>query len=122
VIYEGVEYPSSEHGYQAGKSIYDEDRLMIKNCRTTAEAKKRAQEITLRDNWDEIRLEVMEDVLRSKFTLNPSLKEKLLNTGDKILIEGNHWNDTFWGIVLKTGKGENNLGKLLMKLRSELKK
>ena len=56
----------------------------------------------------------------SRFSLNSELREKLIATGDKELIEGNHWNDRFWGVC--RGKGQNHLGKLLMELREILKK
>ena len=60
----------------------------------------------------------MEDFLRQKFT-DSDLKEKLLATGDAELIEGNHWGDVIWGVC--NGIGENNLGKLLMNIRNDLK-
>jgi predicted NAD-dependent protein-ADP-ribosyltransferase YbiA (DUF1768 family) len=60
----------------------------------------------------------MEDLVRLKFTTHPDLCERLLTTGDAELIEGNSWNDTFWGVC--RGKGRNELGKVLMKVRSEL--
>ncbi|WP_308694469.1 NADAR family protein [uncultured Veillonella sp.] len=44
---------------------------------------------------------------------------KLLATRDRMLIEGNDWGDTFWGMV--DGEGENNLGKILMRVREEIK-
>lgn len=70
-------------------------------------------------NWDNIKLGVMEDVLRIKFQI-PELKMLLLETGDLHIQEGNTWNDTYWGVDLKTGEGQNNLGMLLMKIRKEL--
>ena len=62
----------------------------------------------------------MKELLRRKFSI-PYLRDLLLNTENATLIEGNTWNDTFWGIDLKTGKGQNHLGKLLMEIREELK-
>ena len=53
-------------------------------------------------------------------TENEVLKALLLATGDAELQEGNTWNDTFWGVSSKTGKGKNTLGKILMKVRGEL--
>lgn len=47
-------------------------------------------------------------------------KLMLLATGDAVLKEGNTWNDVFWGVSLKTGQGENNLGKILMRVREKL--
>ena len=61
---------------------------------------------------------MMEEILRAKFTQNLDLKEKLLATSDRLLVEGNTWNDRFWGVC--KGKGANHLGKLLMKIRAEL--
>ncbi|CAM0109837.1 hypothetical protein VPH166E361_0119 [Vibrio phage 166E36-1] len=64
----------------------------------------------------------MEYGLRYKFSdTNPSLRSKLLDTSDVELVEGNWWGDKYWGVCLKTGEGENNLGKLLMKVREDLK-
>ena len=61
----------------------------------------------------------METLVREKFSHNKDLKEMLLETGDAIIEEGNDWNDTFWGVC--NGKGENHLGKILMKIREELR-
>jgi len=62
----------------------------------------------------------MEKLVRIKFQ-NPEMREKLLATGDVEIEEGNTWGDTFWGVDLETGEGENRMGKILMKIRSELK-
>ena len=61
--------------------------------------------------------EIMEEIVRAKIDQNPAVKERLLETGDIIIEEGNDWKDTYWGVDLKTGKGENHLGKILMKSR-----
>ena len=63
----------------------------------------------------------MEDIVRAKFTQNQELKQQLIGTGDAYLEEGNTWHDTCWGVDLKTGEGQNHLGKILMKVRQELK-
>ena len=60
----------------------------------------------------------MYEICKIKFTTNPNLAKRLLDTGDEELIEGNDWNDIFWGVC--NGKGENNLGKILMRIRNEL--
>ena len=85
-----------------------------------AEAKSRGRQITLRPDWEEVKLGIMEEIVRVKFTQNHALRQQLLDTGDRELREGNNWHDTFWGVDLRTGKGENHLGKILMKIRSEL--
>ena len=62
----------------------------------------------------------MKNICLAKFLQNPDLKEKLLSTGDAELVEGNTWNDTFWGVNSRTGKGDNNLGKILMNVRQTM--
>ena len=61
----------------------------------------------------------MEELVRRKFQSSISLRLQLWSTGDKELIEGNTWNDTYWGVC--NGVGRNQLGKTLMKIREELK-
>jgi len=65
----------------------------------------------------------MLDMLRQKFTRQTELGQLLMATGDAELIEGNTWNDRFWGAVLKDEHwiGQNHLGRLLMQVRAELK-
>ena len=80
-----------------------------------AQAKKLGSQVPLRDGWNDMRIEKMEMVLRAKFS-DPELFSRLKAvTG--IIQEDNMWNDTFWGVC--KGVGQNNLGKLLMKLRDE---
>lgn len=71
----------------------------------------------LREDWEDVKLEIMEAILYLKFTQNPDLKEKLLETKGHIE-ERNDWYDVFWGTY--NGEGENHLGKLLMKIRNFL--
>lgn len=95
-----------------------EERAAIRLCCSPGEAKRLGRKATLRLDWEKVKLTIMEDLLRQKFAWK-ELKEKLLSTGDEELVEGNTWSDTFWGVC--NGKGENHLGKLLMKIREELK-
>lgn len=119
VMYEGELYPSSEHAYMAAKTTNLEIRAEIKALPKPGLAKQIGKRLKLIDNWNNIRLSVMETILRDKFTRNQNLKQMLLDTCDFELIEGNTWNDTFWGVC--NGKGENHLGKILMKLRKEFR-
>ncbi len=112
---DGFIYPSSENAFMAYKTMDMDVRLLFTEC-TPKEAKAMGQKVKLRDGWDNIRLNVMESILRLKFNL-PGLKNLLLATENKYLVESNYWNDTYWGQC--NGVGENNLGKLLMKIRSE---
>lgn len=121
VTLDGQEYSTVEHAYQAAKTFIPAERRKIKEASTPGIAKKLGRKVTLRSDWDEIRLKVMEDLLRQKFTKHYNLRLSLLATGDKYLQEGNTWGDDYWGYDLKLNRGENNLGKLLMKIRKELK-
>ncbi len=115
--FEGVYYITSEHAYQAAKTLDMNERRQIQICGTPGAAKKMGQKITIRPDWDQIKVSVMYQILKSKFG-NDIMRSKLLSTGDAELIEGNTWNDTFWGIC--NGVGQNWLGRLLMLVRSDL--
>ena len=82
------------------------------------EAKWLSKRLPRRSDWESVNLAVMEKLLRLKFSL-PELRGKLLATGEAEIIEGNTWHDTFWGVCY--GVGENHLGRLLMKIRGELR-
>jgi len=116
---DGVEYKSSEHYFQAMKFTDPKIQKRIIDAPSASVAKKMAKKYKRREDWYEISLKVMEKALKAKFYI-PELREKLLATDNMYLQEGNRWNDTFWGIDLRTGKGKNHLGRLLMKIRSEL--
>ena len=118
----GITYNTVEHYYQAHKAIYVIDHIKIVLAPTPNMAKKIGRKISIWNDWDGIHKElVMEEGLCKKFNLNKELRRKLLKTGDEELQEGNWWGDTYWGVDLKTGKGLNRLGKLLMTLREDLR-
>ena len=118
ITYEGITYPSVENAYQAAKTISQEERLKFVNI-TAKEAKSLGKKITLRDDWEQIKIQVMWNLIYEKFTRNRKLLSSLLLTGDTQIEETNWWGDRFWGVC--KGEGENHLGKLLMKLREKLK-
>ena len=118
VEYEGVKYPTTEHAFQAAKTENLGQRRHVRKAASPAEAKKLGRQVTLRPGWDSMKDEVMLDLNRQKFR-DPGLRAKLLATGDRPLIEGNHWNDTYWGVC--RGKGKNRLGQILMKIRHEIR-
>jgi len=68
--------------------------------------------------WDGAKLGIMAQLVVQKFTNNAVLAQRLHDTGDAELIEGNTWGDTFWGIC--KGKGENHLGRILMEVRHSI--
>lgn len=112
-------FPTVEHAYQCAKAVKKEDFLAIYNAKTPGQTKKIARTVELRPNWDEIKFKVMKIFVEIKFEQNPDLAQKLLNTGDAELVEGNTWGDVYWGVC--KGVGENNLGKILMEVREKLK-
>ncbi len=115
---EGLLYPSVEHAYQATKTLDLEWRKRISNLQNPGKAKRFGRYSKIREDWEEIKQQVMKELITKKFQI-PELKQKLLNTEDIELIEGNHWGDTYWGVSNKVG--ENHLGKILMKVRNSLK-
>lgn len=117
VEYKGIKFPTVEHAFQASKCKTKEEMQKFTEYETPGKAKRAGRKVDLRDGWETVKLFVMEELLRQKFS-NPAMARKLLDTGGIVLVEGNHWNDTFWGVC--DGKGENHLGILLMKIRKEL--
>ena len=120
---DGITYPSNEHYFQAMKSLDRHERLFIAAAETPGKAKRRGRQTSLRADWESVKDEVMLNALRLKFA-DPILGQKLLDTGDEELIEGNHWHDNVWGVCSCPqcpGVGQNRLGRYLMKVREELK-
>jgi hypothetical protein len=116
---DGLEYSSTEHAYQAAKTNDPAERRRIRESQKPGDAKKLGKQVKMRTDWEQVKFQVMEDLVRQKFTKHKELKEKLLATGDMYLEETNSWRDFVWGVC--NGKGENHLGKILMKVRGELK-
>ena len=117
VEYQGLTYQNNEAAFQSAKAKIKKDNEKFIDL-VAAEATKLGSQSALRDDWEDVKIDVMHEVCMAKFTQNLLLKEKLLATGTEELIEGNNHGDTFWGCV--NGKGENHLGKILMKVREEL--
>ena len=61
----------------------------------------------------------MKNLLTQKFS-DERFRSLLLATGDTYIIEGNTWGDTFWGVDMYSGEGENILGKMIMEIRSSM--
>jgi len=115
-VYQEVKYNTVEHAYQAAKTLDPIEKHAILNALTPGRVKRIARDVTLRSDWEEIKLSVMERFVREKFTQNKDLLDRLIATGNEELVEGNTWKDTYWGIC--NGVGENHLGKILMELRN----
>ena len=118
VEYEGLLYQNNEASFQSAKVTDIERRKQFCNIDPST-SKRKGRNVTLRYDWEKIKDKVMEDCVRDKFTRNLDLRQRLLDTGNEELVEGNTWNDTYWGVC--RGRGKNVLGKILMKVRDEFK-
>lgn len=115
IEYEGLSYTSTEHAYQAAKTLNLEDRLQISLVDSPGKAKQMGKRVELRPDWEQIKDKVMFDLVLQKFNAL-DLREKLLATDNKYLEETNWWNDRYWGVCKGTGK--NMLGVILMNVRA----
>ncbi len=118
---DGLEYLSSEAAFQAAKCAKLEDRIPFTELGSN-DSKRMGRKVPLRPDWEKVKIREMEKIVRAKFTQNPHLARFLVETGDAELVEGNTWHDVFWGVDLKTGEGENHLGKILMALREDFQR
>ena len=139
VVYKEKIYPTSEHAFQAMKFVdYPEYQEAIRTANTPGIAKilacqrtgggykwrtdmnsiilsYRKQGVKLRSDWEEVKVEIMYEILVEKFSTNPKLKNVLLSTGDSMLVE-HTTRDNFWGDG-GDGSGQNMLGKTLVRVR-----
>lgn len=117
VTYGGITYRNNEAAFQAQKTTNKFIRMKFHQL-NPSDAKKLGRQVQLREDWEQIKDQVMYEICKAKFEQNLDLRAKLLATGDEILVEGNTWRDRIWGAV--HGVGENRLGRILMRVRSEL--
>lgn len=118
VQFDGLIYMSVENAYQAAKTLVKSERKPFREM-SPAAAKKAGRKLTLREDWESVKLTIMADLLTQKFA-HADLRELLLATGARKLVEGNWWGDRYWGV--DGGVGENHLGRLLMKTRAAIVK
>jgi ribA/ribD-fused uncharacterized protein len=121
-IFDEDSYPTVEHAFQAAKSREPAVREDVRTSYTPGRAKRLGRVLSLRSDWDTIKFEVMESLLRQKFAPH-RLGGALLRTGDVELVEGNTWHDRIWGVCICErcrSTGQNELGKLLMKIRKDM--
>lgn len=137
VEYESVTYPSLEHAYQAAKFVSPtyRERIRAATKEKTGEpdpglAKRLGHGPGMRTDWDVVKIDIMWELLCTKFEAGSELADRLLSTGYAHLIEGNKWHDNFWGVCYcprcaranpPLGQGRNVLGKLLMGRRQQLR-
>jgi len=131
IVLDGEDYNTVEHAYQAakvdksavtivrigGKNVEKRVRELVGETATPGMAKKLGKRLNLRTDWEVVKVGIMKDLLRQKFSQEP-FRSQLLATGNCQLVEGNYWGDTYWGVC--NGKGENILGNLIMTIRNEI--
>lgn len=120
--YKGYKFRNSEAPFHAEKCI---SRIKEFEMVRPSQSKKLGRQVELREDWEEVKDQVMYDVCYAKFSQDEELKQKLLNTGDIELVEGNYHGDRVWGMTFsqktKSWIGDNRLGIVLMKLREDLR-
>lgn len=123
-------YPSVEHAYQAAKTTVPSQRATIQHTKKPGDAKRLGRGIKLREGWEELKFDIMLQLLRSKFN-DPILQNALLGTSGT-LVEGNYWHDNIWGkcycsecYAMRRQPDyldfTNHLGKFLMQVREEIR-
>jgi hypothetical protein len=116
----GVHWASTEHAYQGLLAANPDDRAWIESAPTPGTAKRRSRLCPRRaDATGAERIALMRSLLELKFRQHANLAAALVTTHPRILVEGNTWGDTFWGVD-EVKDGTNVLGKLLMELRATL--
>ena len=124
VLFRGQIYQNAEAAFQATKCENKIDKMKFINI-SGKDAKKLGRRVKLREDWEEVKNQIMYEVVLEKFKQNSDLKIKLLRTGDKEIIEMNQWHDNIWGKCIcskcKDREGKNKLGKILMEVRKELR-
>ncbi|WP_110987649.1 NADAR family protein [Acaryochloris thomasi] len=120
---QGHDWPTSEHFYQAQK-YRDVDQALCDRIRQTptpeeAAALGRGSQVPLRPDWEKIKPKIMYEVVREKFSTHADIRAILLATGEELIVEDSP-RDAYWGCGLD-GTGQNQLGKVLMQVRQELR-
>lgn len=120
----GELFPTAEHAYHYKKydRDYPEIAKRIKSARSPYLCKEITRETGVKDkcrkDWDDIKIDVLREILRAKFKQHEEVRRNLKATGDRQLVE-NSPVDYFWGCG-KDGSGQNWLGKIWMEIRDEI--
>lgn len=127
----GHDWATGEHAYQAFKTTDQFEQSEVRHAPTPGLAKKVGRRVTLRPDWEDVKVLVMYTVVKAKFSQHPDLRDLLLATGGESgmepLREVNDWGDETWGMVRRQGPngfqlyGKNLLGHVLMLVRAELR-
>lgn len=115
IVLNGIIFTNGESAFHSFKDLSKQSDFAKLD---PSSAKRKGRSVKLRHDWEKVKDGIMYQVVYAKFDQNEDLKMKLLATGEQELIEGNTWGDTYWGVC--QGRGKNMLGKILMRVRSEL--
>ena len=117
----GETWPTSEHYFQAQKFVGTKHETEVRKASSARESANMGRDRSrpLRSDWEQVKDDIMREVVKAKFTQHESLRKTLLSTEDSILVE-HTVNDKYWGDG-GDGLGKNMLGKILMEVREELK-
>ena len=118
--WQGIRYNNVESAFQASKYTDESERKILSRM-SADKAVKKSMDFTPSAEWEDCKLNIMESIIMAKFDQNPSLKKRLIETDDRILINGNNKHETYWGVDLYSWIGENHLGKILMIIRNKEK-
>jgi len=125
-VWKGFCWNTVEHAFQAAKAKLVNDPWIIRTAKTPAKAKWYGGNIKIREDWEQVKVSIMTELVWLKFDYNPTLKNMLLDTDSAELVEGNYWHDNFWGDCFcrkcLNQKGKNMLGFILMRVRDEISK
>lgn len=123
IVYDNIKASTVEHHYQALKTLDEGERGFIYSLETPGMAKRAGSRVSMRADWNSIKYSLMYELTLLKYSQNDDLLKLLIATGDKKIIEENYWHDTYWGVCSCDShfySGNNNLGKIIMKVRDEL--
>jgi N-glycosidase YbiA len=121
---DGYTWPTSEHFYQAQKYQGTHHQALCAKIRQAptpeaAAAIGRGAIAPLRADWDQVKSQVMYQVVKEKFSVHADIRDILLSTGELLIVE-NSPTDSYWGCG-PDQNGHNQLGKILMQVRQELR-
>ena len=123
IVKDGIAMETLEHAYQGLKTVIPEERAKVFKAATPGKAKRLGSKVTLREDWAEIKVKVMDCLLKIKFAEGNEWRVRLDATKGSELVEWNWWHDNFWGDCecskCEGIDGQNMLGRLLMKIRDK---
>jgi len=118
IVYKGLVYQNNECAFQSQKTLNNKERERFTYC-SPKEAKYLGRKVSLRPDWEDVKYDIMTEIVNAKFEQHPELVERLLKTGDVPIVEENTWGDREWGVCNDIGK--NKLGIILTSVREKYK-